>query len=172
MIEAHRQMARSSALPMADIHAPSRIPNSENPMTRALCLCFAASILIGCGETAEFNADASYSPESLAQEFAFRYKALPARATPRQRALAEAREKAKAAIPDVDAQTKSARSEEATKAADAPTLEKLIAETDGKLARVPKMSRAEAGQKFVEALGKDGGIDAEDLAEISGKLAK
>ena len=41
-------------------------------------LLLAASVVLpsGCGESPKFNKDAEYTPESLAQELVFRYKAL------------------------------------------------------------------------------------------------
>lgn len=126
----------------------------------------------GCGNnTVEFDKAAEHNPESLAQEFLFRYKALPDRASAKQKARIAAREKAEAAVPDAVDQTKSERSE-TTKKATVPTLEDLLTETEERVAGIPGMSRTEAGSKVVEILAKDSTIPPDDLKLIRERLAK
>jgi hypothetical protein len=130
-----------------------------------------SSGLPGCGGgKAEFHKDAADTPESLAQDFLFRYKALPDRQSAREKARTAALEKARAAVPDIDAQTKSARAEAAVKKASGPTLERLIDETQARIARIPGLPRAEASRKFVDALSKEGTIAQDDLRLIRESL--
>ncbi|SIO66259.1 hypothetical protein SAMN05444166_8020 [Singulisphaera sp. GP187] len=136
-------------------------------------LTLAASALFpGCGNNAvEFDKDAEHNPESLAQEFLFRYKALPDRASTRQKARIAAREKAEAAVPEAVDQTKSERGATTKKVA-VPTLEGLLTETEERVAGVPGMSRTEAGRKVVELLAKETAITPDDLRLIRERLAR
>jgi len=140
-------------------------------LTAALAFTL-APWLPGCGPgTPEFAKEAENTPESLAQEFAFRYKSLPAQSTARAQKKAALLAKAKAALPEVDAGKKSSR-DDATKAAPVATLDDLVDEFEGKLGKVPGVPRAEATKKFLDALGKDAALKADDLQAVTGRLGK
>ncbi|WP_406697125.1 hypothetical protein V5E97_39680 [Singulisphaera sp. Ch08] len=138
----------------------------------ALLTLIVSAGFTGCGNHAvEFDKDAEHNPESLAQEFLFRYKALPDRASTKQKAQIAAREKAEAAVPDAVDQTKSERGA-TTKKVTVPTLDGLLTETEGRVAGVPGMSRTEAGSKVVEILAKEPAITPDDLQLIRERLAQ
>ncbi|AGA30228.1 hypothetical protein [Singulisphaera acidiphila] len=138
----------------------------------ALLTLAASAGFPGCGNHAvEFDKAVEQNPESLAQEFLFRYKALPDRASARQKARMAALEKAEAAVPEAVDQTKSERGE-TTKKVTVPTLEGLLTETEGKVAGIPGMSRTEAGKQVVEFLAKESAITPDDLRLIRERLAK
>lgn len=131
-----------------------------------------ASWLPGCGPgTPEFTKEVENTPESLAQEFVFRYKALPVRSTVRAQKKAALLAKAKAALPEVDAGKKSSR-DDATKVAPVANLDDLVDEFEGKLGKVPGVPRAEATKKFLDALGKEADLKGDDLQAVTGRLGK
>lgn len=133
----------------------------------------AAALLLGCGGgTPEFHQGVKDTPQSLAEEFVFRYKALPENASEKAKAKAAAAEKAQAALPDVDAQTKSSHAEAATKKAAMPTLKGLLDDLDARLGQVEGTSRADAAKAVLEAFEKEPAVRAEDRATISERLKK
>ncbi|WP_422926320.1 hypothetical protein [Singulisphaera sp. PoT] len=126
--------------------------------------------LPGCGgNDAEFSKETQYTPETLAQEFVFRYKSLPERRSNREKSKADALEKFKASVPDADEARKSAKAE-ASKKGSAPTLEGLVAEFSTKLGSIPSLPRPEASKQFLSALSKDSTVKPDDLKAITEQL--
>jgi hypothetical protein len=141
------------------------------PLALMALVPVAASLLPGCGgETSEFHQDVKDTPQSLAEEFVFRYKALPENASEKAKAKSAAVEKAKAALPDVDAQTKSSHAEAATKKAAQPTLDGLLDDLDARIGKVQGASRADVAKAVLGAVEKDPAIREEDRAVISKRL--
>lgn len=127
--------------------------------------------LPGCGSgTPEFHQDVRDTPASLAEEFVFRYKGLPEQASARSIAKAEAVEKAKAALPDVDAETKSSHAEALTKKAAVPTLGGLLDDLDARLGKLTGTARSDAAKAVLDILDKESAIREADREAITKRL--
>jgi hypothetical protein len=132
-----------------------------------------ASLAPGCGPgKPEFSPETRQTPESLAQEFAFRYQGLPAQASGKAKARAAAVEKAKAkfAQNDADEKGKGARNAATKKASLPVTLDALIDSLEARLDQVPGMSRREAAGKVLERLKVSPAIDEADRTVVVERL--
>ncbi len=119
-----------------------------------------ASSIIGCGPgEPRFDPATRYSPGSLAQELAFRYKSLdPAAAGP----------KTDGSAPKTGAVTKGGAQ---AKAAQATTLDGLLDDVIAKAAKIPALSHAQACEKVAEEVAKDPTFTDADKKVIADKLA-
>jgi hypothetical protein len=128
----------------------------------------------GCGSSKpEFSPETQQTPDSLAQEFVFRYQGLPSQASGKAKARAATAEKAKAkaaALLEEGERKKSAQA--TTKKAPVATLDALIDSLELKLGEVPGVSKAEAAGKVLERLKGQSSIDEADRAVISERLGK
>jgi hypothetical protein len=144
--------------------------------TVSAALWLVAAILIpGCGPgKAEFSSETKQTADSLAQEFIFRYRTLPAQASGKSKARAIALEKArtKQALNETDEKGKSSRNEAATKKAPPATLDALIDAIEAKLGDVPGKSKGEVARKILSRLKEEASIDEADRAVISERLGK
>ncbi len=128
----------------------------------------------GCG-TGEPQVDKSafYSPESLADELALRYRALKPEARKFTRPVAAGSKAAKraAALDRArQAEKKGGGAEVPKKRAGPETLDDVMADVDSKIDRIPGTPRPEACKKMIDALSKDAALSADDKKLLSGRL--
>lgn len=147
-----------------------------SPSTRALAvLILALSTTSGCGPgTPEVDQSALYSPESLAQELAFRYRGLKPEERKFTRPLGPRarpgdRERARGIDEKVE-QKKGAGAGAPAKREGPPTLDDLMADIDAKIDKVPATPRAETCRKMIEILSNDASLPAEDRTMLSDRL--
>src|SRR5947209_3180523 len=115
--------------------------------------------MVGCGGgEPQFDASTKYSPQTLAQELAFRCRSLD-RSNPG--------EKPDGYTTKAGAVTKGGA---ATKAAQANTLDGLLDDVIAKAATIPGMSRAEACKKVAAEAAKDPSISEADKKAIADRL--
>ncbi len=127
----------------------------------------------GCGPgTPEVDRSAHYTPESLAEELAFRYRALKpeARKSPRAESGSKADRRAAAIERARQAERKTGDAEPAKKRTGPPTLDDVLADIDLKINKVPKTPRPEVCRKMVEALSKDASLSADDRKLLSDRI--
>jgi hypothetical protein len=147
--------------------------------TRARAAAVALAIVLlptvpGCGGRPAVDRSALYSPESLAQELAFRYRGLKpeSRNLTRpigRRAKPEDRDRARRIDEKVE-QQKGGGAEVPKKRAGPPTLDDVMTDIDAKLDKVPGEPRADSCRRMIEALEKDASLSAEDRALLAGHL--
>ncbi len=148
-------------------------------ITRAGAAAVALAITLlptvpGCGGRPDVDRSALYSPESLAQELAFRYRGLKpeSRKLTRpvgRRARPEDRDRARRIDEKVE-QQKGGGAEVPKKRSGPPTLDDVMADIDAKVDKVPGAPRAETCRRMIEALEKEASLSAEDRALLSGHL--
>lgn len=143
----------------------------KRPALRWLAIATAALPLLvpgwGCGGKEEHDSATKYSPESLAQELAFRYKGLAPNAkkvskTTRPRTKPDSRV-------DDQYETKSATKDQ-SKTAKTANVDELITEIAEKVKLIPGMSEAEATKKLIEAINNESSIPAEARKAITERL--
>jgi hypothetical protein len=125
-----------------------------------LALVFGAAVSpSGCGRSTSFDKSTQYTPETLAQELAFRYNALsPVGKTPMKTRRPQKSQKAVDSKADEQSTTK-AQSKAATKKERPKSVDDVLDDIEAKAGLVPGMSRAEVLAKMAEAIGKDGTLD-------------
>ena len=155
--------------PSSLVDANSQEYPSMSPRIFALAVATVAVLvsIVGCGGgEPQFDPSTKYSTGSLAQEFAFRYKALD-RSKPA--VVAEKPEgvptKAKGA-----AVTKGGGP--ATKAARSTTLDALLGDVIAKAAMIPDLSHAEACKKVAEEVANDPTFSVADKKIIADRLGQ
>jgi hypothetical protein len=127
----------------------------------------------GCGRSApEVDSAARYTPESLAQELAFRYRALTPEAKNAQsrnrgsskntKSIAELESKEKLQTRGKDAATR--------KKARVLTLDDLLDELEGKLVLIKGISRLDACRQASEAILRDPSLSESEKNVLSAKL--
>ncbi len=122
----------------------------------ATAVAVAVAVAPGCGpEAPKFDPATRYTPDSLAQELAFRLKALG----PRRSAARPSTRKAVG--------REVGKSAEATKAAPAETLDDLVAETARKANTIPGLPTAEALKQVADAIGRETSIAEPDRRRIA-----
>jgi hypothetical protein len=119
----------------------------------------AASVLAlawsGCGGGApEFAPETKYTPESIAQELIFRYRAL-GEGDQKITAAAGRGKASKAPSKERNAEKVQAKSGEATKAAPVRTADSLLDEIAGKVRSLPTSPAADAFKKVADAVRAD-----------------
>jgi hypothetical protein len=128
----------------------------------------------GCGPAVlDVDKAAQYTPESLAQELAFRYGALKPEARKSTRKIVS-----RSKSPDRTAALERARQAE-KKGGDAPatkkragpqTLDDVLEDVDSKIDIIRTTTRAETCQKMTEALSKERSLTDDDRKVLSAKL--
>ncbi len=137
-----------------------------------------AALVAGCGPAA-IDADqaAAYTPESIAQELAFRYRTLlPAAKKSKQPARPRSKLAKSAGDLAVDekALTKAGGGPVAKKRTGPPTIDDILEDISVKVSRITGTSRAEACKKVIEAISRDSSLaesDKNSLTELVGRLA-
>lgn len=153
-----------------------RATTSVPLIVRGLAVVLTAGIVLawasagGCGSPEHFDQAAEYTPESLAQELAFRYQSL----APSARIAKKARDKSDkqgdvSRSHDEQSQVK-AQTKETTKQAPAATLDDLLDEIDAKARKIQNRSRADVFQKMADAVNKDPSLEPPDRQNLSDKL--
>jgi len=129
---------------------------------------------LGCGPgVPESDKAAQYTPESLAQELAFRYHTLTPEA---RKAATRVRSKSKSAksIAQLEnaekLQTKGKDVATTKKRTGPPTLDSLLEDIDGKFNLIKGTSRSEACQKAIETISKDSSLTESDKQLLTEKL--
>jgi hypothetical protein len=127
----------------------------------------------GCGPaTPDVEPAARYSPESLAQELAFRYRALtPDAKTAKSRNRGRSNiAKSIAALESAEKlQTKSKGAPTAKKAR-VETLDDLLDDLEGKLSQIKDISRLDACRRASEAISKDASLSDTEKRLLSDKF--
>jgi hypothetical protein len=136
-----------------------------------LALTFATTTP-GCAPgTPEVDQAARYTPESLAQELAFRYRGLrPEGKKPTRGAGSRSTKTAADLARDEQAQKKARGADAAEKRAGPPTLDDVMDDIDAKLDKIPGTPRPEARRQMIDALAKDASLSAEDRTLLSDRL--
>jgi hypothetical protein len=133
------------------------------------------ALLAGCaGDAPEVHKEALYTPESLARELAFRYRALSPEAMQSQ-----SKSKAKTSLADRQRDDATQRkggigATTTKKRSGASTVDDLVADIGNKLMLVKGISRADACRKMIDTFSNDSSLTAGDkkaLTEIVGRLA-
>jgi hypothetical protein len=128
----------------------------------------------GCGPAAlDVDKTAQYTPESLAQELAFRYGVLKPEARKSTRKIGS-----RSKLPDRTAALERARAAE-KKGGDAPatkkrsgpqTLDDVLEDVDSKIDMIRTTPRAETCQQMIEALSKESSLTDDDKKVLAAKL--
>jgi hypothetical protein len=118
----------------------------------------------GCGsDSPAFDPSAQYTPESLAQELAFRFRALPGEA----KKVSSRRGRRQAApLKERDL----AKSGEAQKKALPQTADALLDDIARKIRAVPGVSPSDACKKVAEAVRQDGSLSSKDRDDLARQL--
>ena len=122
----------------------------------------------GCGESPKFNKATEYTPESLAQELAFRYNAL----SPSGKTSKRARRPEKKAVEskaDEQSATKS-QAKAATKKELPKTIDEILDEIEAKIGLIKGMSRSDIVAKMIDAISKENSLSESDRQMLVGKL--
>jgi hypothetical protein len=133
-----------------------------------------STCLSGCGPTeTSFDKATQYSPESLAEELAFRYRGLkPESKKSTRHALSSARSAKKSA--DLDrarlAEKKGGTGASTKKQTGPTTIDDVLDDIGSKLNQINGTTRAETCRRMTEALSKDGSLDDADKRLLSEKL--
>ena len=128
----------------------------------------------GCG-SGELQVDkaALYTPESLAQELAFRFSALKPESKKSTRKAISTAKSAKR-IADVEraaaAEKKGGNTEVPKKRTEPPTIDKVLDDIGSKLDLIKGMSRSEACQKAIATISKDSSLTESDKQLLTEKL--
>jgi hypothetical protein len=130
----------------------------------------------GCSSGApEVDRSAFYTPESLAEELALRYRALKPEARKFTRPAASGSKAAKRAA-ELDrarqAEKKGGKAEEPKKRLGPETLDDIMADVDSKIDKIPETPRPESCRKMIDALSKDATLSADDKKLLSGRLGE
>jgi len=125
----------------------------------------------GCGSSEQFDKSVDYSPESLAQELAFRYQELTpsARVAKKRRDAPRGKQGDPLKSHDEQSQVK-AQAKEATKKAPAENLDDVLDEIEAKAAKITDHPRAQVFQKMADAIDKEAALDPADRQTLADKL--
>jgi hypothetical protein len=142
-------------------------------VTAAMLVGVAVSAnLAGCAQsTPEVDQAALYSPESLAQELSFRYRALNSKSKTTKTT------KNAGALPDDGTRiTKTGvdPKPETKKKTGSLTVDDLLEDIDSKVDKIDGLSRSEIYQKMIDTISKDQSLSASDktaLTDLVGQLA-
>ncbi len=163
-------------------------PNSRGAHNIAIAFAISASmafglyaltVIPGCGGTdLDVDKAALYTPESLAAEFAFGFKALSSetKATARKIKPRVDKNRGKGVLSE-NAVKKGKRvgTPKKTVPKGPPTLEELVEDVDKKIDLIKGVSRSETCRKMTETISSDSTIDDSErktLTELVGKLAE
>jgi hypothetical protein len=145
------------------------------PATIASGLMVVSALLVtgpGCGSTApEVDKRAVYTPESIAQELAFRYRALNPDARKSSRSFKSKATKSIAQLESAEKlQTKGKDVATTKKRSGAATLDTVLEDVNAKLDLLHGIARGEACQKMIETLSQDKSLSESDKALLTEKL--
>ena len=129
-------------------------------MPRIIATAVVLLSIVGCGGDVKFDPATSYSPESLAQEFVFRYKSIDPAAP-----------SAEPPTPSSDGPAQKKAAGPTTKKAPVSTVGGLLDESIEKASMIPGMTHAEARSKLADILAKDPAISESDKKIIADRLA-
>ncbi len=135
---------------------------------RILMILSMSWLASGCDPGTEHDAAVDYTPESLAQELAFRYRDLSPSAKKASKNRSAGVAKAIEAT-EREAVAKG-RSKTATKQAQAETLDDVLDEIGDKARAIRGVSTAESLHKISEAIGRDSSLDEGDRQALAEKL--
>ncbi len=144
------------------------------PVTKILTLVMISLCLLaqGCSETPAFDPSTQYTPESLAQELAFRARTvpLPTKAgAAKQKSAVSVASKSASTKPDAkDARAASAQ----TKKALATTLDEVVQETVDKFSQVNGMAKADIAKKVAASIANDASLSQSLKDEIQENLTR
>jgi hypothetical protein len=150
----------------------------QRPGRAIAAAAFAAVVTLlgpvgGCGPaTPDAEPAARYSPESLAQELAFRFRALTPeakKAKSRNRSRSSTAKSIAALESAEKAQTKS-KGAPTEKKARVDTLDDLLDDLEGKLSTIKDISRLDACRRASEAISKDASLSDTDKKLLSDKF--
>lgn len=149
--------------------------NHSGWVTAASAVLVVLGMLItsGCGSgDPEVDKSALYTPESLAEELAFRYRALKpdARKSVRGGGAKGRSARTAKAIEQANAASKKESSGEIPKRSGPPTLDDLMADIDAKVGKVFKTTRAEVCKKMIESIAQDSSLTADDKKVLTEQL--
>jgi ATP-dependent 26S proteasome regulatory subunit len=138
------------------------------PLILALAVASALPAL-GCGGAAEFDKSARYTPESLAQELAFRYNALSPTGKVSTRIRKAQKKNATIESNEEKSETKS-KSREATKKDLPKTIDDVLDDIEAKAGLVKGTSRSEVFKAMIEALSRNNSLKEDERQVLAGKL--
>jgi hypothetical protein len=138
------------------------------PLANSVVSLAAALILSGCVAEPEFSKQADYTPETLAQELAFRFRAL----SPSSRNAVKNRTAArKPTMESIDEKSQAkAQSKEATKKAPASNVDGVLDDIGSKAATIRGIPRGEVFQRAADAISKDTSLEEPDRRMLAEKL--
>ena len=137
----------------------------------------ALALVAGCGANLDIDNAALYTPESLAAEFAFSYKALGSETKATASTIKARTSKNRGKLPLSENALKKGKRVESLRKTEpkAPlTLEELVQDVDTKIGLIKGISRSETCRKMTEAISKDQTLDDNErksLTELVAKLA-
>jgi hypothetical protein len=128
----------------------------------------------GCGSgEPQVDRSAFYTPESLAEELALRYRTLKPEARKFTRAAASSSKSARraAALDRArQAEKKGGGGDEPKKRTGPETLDDIMADIEAKIDKIPGTARPEACKKMSDALPTDATLSADEKKLLSGRL--
>jgi hypothetical protein len=135
-----------------------------------------SAILPGCGSgNLEVDKAALYTPESLASELTYRFRALGADAKTSTRKVKSRSEKAAAErLERAEKIEKKGGSVKKKAAKGLTTIDDVLDDIDNKLDMIKDVSRTEACRKMTDTISKDSSLtegDKKSLTELVGRLA-
>lgn len=129
----------------------------------------AAWLAPGCGSEPAFDASVEYTPESLAEELAFRVNTLsPSARTAEKKRGAPA--KTKAAPGFVPEPASKGESKVQTKKGESQTLDDVLDDIEIKARRIRSLPAAEVFKRMADAIAEDSSVEAKDREAIVAKL--
>jgi len=136
-----------------------------------LTLVLAATVP-GCGgpETVEVDKRAYYTPESLASELVFRYRALAADAKASTRKIQPGQSRAEQVERTRKVEKKGAGLKK--KAEKSTTIDDVLDDINTELGRLKGMSRSDACGKMIDALSKDNTLAEKDKKTLTDHVSK
>jgi len=141
----------------------------------ATLVAFVLPVLgLGCGPgPIEVDKAAEYTPESIAQELAFRYRALNPEAKKSTRKI-RPKSKSDKSVADLErderAEKKNKNTEATKKRTGPPTIDDVMEDLDTKLNKIKGTSRSESCQKVIETISKDSSLTESDRQNLTEKL--
>ena len=133
-------------------------------------------LVLGAGCSAgipDVDKAAQYTPESLAQEVAFRYRALTPE-TKKAPTRSRSRSRPSKTVADMEKaeklQKKGATTATTKKRSGPPTLDDLLDDIEDKLDLIKGTSRSDTCRQMVETISKDNSLSQSDKALLSEKL--
>jgi hypothetical protein len=128
----------------------------------------------GCGPAEpQFDKTALYTPESLAQELAFRYSALNPTAKKSTRKMSSGAKSAKR-IADLEgartAEKKGGNTAATKKQTGPPTIDDVLEDVESKIDTIRGTSRAETCRQMIETISKDSSLTESDKQLLTEKL--